>query len=410
MCKHCNDVTHVESDAMLGRRDILKASAALFAAPLMAGLGATAQAATAQTPKAPDSGPYPARAWGSKSATELLEPMAISRRVLGPNDVLIDVLYCGICHSDIHQACNEWPATNPTLYPCVPGHEIVGRVIAVGSQVTKFRVGDAAGVGCMVDADLTCENCLADREQNCLGGTTFTYNSPDKISGGHTFGGYSDKLVVREHFGIRIPPGADLAATAPLLCAGITTFSPMQHWRVAAGQRVGVIGLGGLGHVAVKLAVARKAEVVVFTTSLGKLADAKRLGAREAVLWGDAESMKRLAGTLDLLIATAPDTFPMQPFMDALKLDGTLVNVGALNQLEGLNGMALAFGRKSLAGSMIGGIAETQEVVDYCAARNIKADIELIRPDQINAAFDRVKNKDVRYRFVIDMASLKAAT
>ena len=249
---------------------------------------------------------------------------------------------------------------------------------------------------------------LADREQNCVNGTTFTYNSPDAASGGHTFGGYADKIVVKEHFVIRIPPGADLAATAPLLCAGITTFSPMQHWKLSAGQRVGVIGLGGLGHMAVKLAVARKAEVTVFTTSPGKRADAKRLGAREAVLWSDTEAMKRLAGKLDLLISTVPDTYPMQPFMDVLKLDCTLINVGALNQLEGLNGMALAFGRKSLAGSVIGGIAETQEVVDYCTARNIKADIELIRPDQINQAFDRVKKKDVRYRFVIDMASLKA--
>jgi uncharacterized zinc-type alcohol dehydrogenase-like protein len=335
--------------------------------------------------------------------------MNITRRTIGPRDVLIDVLCCGVCHSDIHQVRNEWPSSAPTTYPCIPGHEIVGRVLAVGSQVTKFKVGDAAGVGCMVDADLTCDNCLNDREQNCLGGTTFTYNSPDKLSGGQTFGGYSDKIVVKEHFVIRIPPGADLAATAPLLCAGITTFSPMQHWKLRAGQRVGVIGLGGLGHVAVKLAAARKAEVTVFTTSPGKLADAKRLGAREAVLWSDADAMKRLAGKLDLLISTVPEAYPMQPFMDVLKLDGTLVNVGALNQLEGLNGMALAFGRKSLAGSMIGGIAETQEVIDYCASRDIKPDIELIRPEQINAAYDRVKGKDVRYRFVIDFASTKQA-
>lgn len=404
MRNQCNDAKHVEDDVALGRRDILKAGAALLAAPLMAGLGTDAQAAATQ---APGPGPYPAHAWGTPSATAPLAPMAIQRRALGPHDVLIDVLYCGICHSDIHQARNEWPATNPTLYPCVPGHEIVGRVIAVGSRVTKFKVGDAAGVGCMVDANLTCENCLNDREQNCLGGTTFTYNSPDKLSGGHTFGGYSDKIVVKEHFGIRVPPGAGLAAMAPLLCAGITTFSPLNHWKIGLGQRVGVIGLGGLGHMAVKLAAARKAEVVVFTTSPGKVADAKRLGAREAVLWSDAQGMRRLTGTLDILISTVPETYPMQPFMDVLKLDGTLVNVGALNQLEGLNGMALAFGRKSLAGSMIGGIAETQAVIDYCAARGIKADIELIRPDQINQAFDRVKKKDVRYRFVIDFTGAK---
>jgi uncharacterized zinc-type alcohol dehydrogenase-like protein len=260
----------------------------------------------------------------------------------------------------------------------------------------------------MVGSDGTCENCIADREQNCLSGGTFTYNSPDLTSGGHTFGRYSDEIVVKEHFVIRIPPGADLAATAPLLCAGITTFSPMQHWNLAAGQRVGVTGLGGLEHMAVKLSVARNAEVVRFTTSPGKLNDSKRPGAREAVLWTDTEGMNRHAAALDILISAVPDTYPMQPFMDARKLDGTMINVGALKKLDGLNGMALAFGRKSLAGSVIGGIAETQQVIDYCAARNIKADIELIRPDQINQASDRVKNKDVRYRLAIDLASVKS--
>jgi alcohol dehydrogenase (NADP+) len=290
------------------------------------------------------------------------------------------------------------------VYPCVPGHEIIGRVEAVGSAVTKFKVGDIGGVGCMVASCGTCENCLADREQNCLKGATFTYNSPDRAMGENTLGGYSEKMVVSERFVIRIPPGADLAATAPLLCAGITTFSPMQHWKLSSRQRVGVIGLGGLGHMAVKLAAARKAEVTVFTTSPGKIADARRLGAQEAVLWSDTAAMKRLANRIDLLIATVPQAFPMQPFMDVLALDGTLVNVGALNQLEGgLIGMSMAFGRKSLAGSVIGGIAETQEVVDYCASRGIKADVELIRPEQINQAFDRVVSKDVRYRFVIDM-------
>jgi uncharacterized zinc-type alcohol dehydrogenase-like protein len=227
------------------------------------------------------------------------------------------------------------------------------------------------------------------------------------VSGGHTFGGYSDKMVVPEHFVIRIPPGADLAATAPLLCAGITTFSPMQHWKLSAGQRVGVIGLGGLGHIAVKLAVARKADVTVFTTSPGKIADAKRMGAREAVLWSDTAALKRLANQFDLLISTVPQAYPMQPFVNLLKLDSTLVNVGAMKDLQGINGLALVFGRKSVAGSVIGGVAETQEVIDYCAARNIKADIELIRVEDINRAYERVVKKDVRYRFVIDMASLK---
>jgi uncharacterized zinc-type alcohol dehydrogenase-like protein len=388
---------------MLDRRKFLVAGMGFAAAPLLARAADIQTEATEATVGAK---PIAVRAYGAKSATSPLEPLQIERRAIGPNDVFLDVLYCSICHSDIHTVRDEWRATLPTVYPSVPGHEIIGRVQAVGSAVTKFKVGDIGGVGCMVNSCGTCENCQADREQNCLSGATFTYNSPDAVSGGHTFGGYSDKMVVAEHFVIRIPPGADLPATSPLLCAGITTFSPMQHWKLTPGQHVGVIGLGGLGHMAVKLAVARKSDVTVFTTSPGKIADARRMGAREAVLWSDTEAMKRLANHFDLLIATVPKSFPMQPFMDLLKLDATLVNVGAVEPLEsGLNGMAMAFGRKSLAGSVIGGIAETQEVIDYCAARNIKADIELIRPDQINQAYERVVNKDVRYRFVIDMAS-----
>ncbi len=392
---------------MPGRRNVLKAGVALAAAPLVAGVASRADA----TPKqAVASGPLSARAYGNTSATGSLGPLQIKRRAIGPRDVLLGVLYCGICHSDIHQARNEWSSL-PTVYPCVPGHEIIGRVQAVGSAVTKFRVGDIGGVGCMVDSCGTCENCLADREQNCVNGATFTYNSPDRATGEHTFGGYSEKMVLSERFVIRIPPGADLAATAPLLCAGITTFSPMQYWKLSARQRVGVIGLGGLGHIAVKLAAARKAEVTVFATSPGKISDARRLGAQEAVLWSDTATMKRLANRFDLLISTVPRAYPMQPFMDLLALDATLVNVGALNELPGgLIGMSMAFGRKSLAGSMIGGIAETQEVVDYCAARNIKADVELIRPDQINQAYERVVNKDVRYRFVIDLTGSKVRT
>lgn len=352
-------------------------------------------------------GPYHTKAYGNTSATSPLKPMSIERRALGPHDILLDVLYCGICHSDIHQARNEWPNTFPTTYPLVPGHEMIGRVRAVGNHVTKFKVDDIGGVGCMVDSCRTCNNCLSDREQNCLNGTTFTYSSPDKISGGMTYGGYSDKIVVKEHFVIHIPPGADLPAMAPLLCAGITTFSPLQHWKTEPGQRVGVIGLGGLGHMAVKLAVAHRAEVVVFTTTPGKIADAKKMGAKDAVLWSDEASMKHYTNQFDLMISTVPHAYPMQQFMNLLKLDGTLVNVGALEQLKDLDGMMIAFGRKSLAGSMIGGIAETQEVIDYCVAHNIKADIELIPIEDINRAYERVVNKDVRYRFVIDMASLK---
>jgi uncharacterized zinc-type alcohol dehydrogenase-like protein len=343
-----------------------------------------------------------ARAYGAASATSPLQAINIKRRALGPQDVLLDVLYCGVCHSDIHTLRGEW---GPTPYPCVPGHEIIGRVQGIGAEVTKFKVGDIGGVGCMVNACCTCDNCRLDLEQYCLNGNTMTYGAPDKQMNSHTLGGYSDKIVVTERFVIRIPPGADLAATAPLLCAGVTTFSPIQHWKLAAGQRVGVIGLGGLGHVAVKLAASRGADVTIFTTTKGKLADAARLGAKHAVLSTDTDAMKKL-DKFHLLISTVPQGYPMQPFIDLLKVDGTLVNVGALGPLEGVNGLSLAQARRSLAGSMIGGIAETQEVIDYCTARNIKADIELIPINEINKAFERVVHNDVRYRFVIDMASI----
>jgi uncharacterized zinc-type alcohol dehydrogenase-like protein len=344
------------------------------------------------------------RAFGTDSATGTFKQMEVERRAIGVEDVLLDILYASICHSDIHTARGEW---GPAHYPCVPGHEIIGRVRAIGAQVTKFRVGDIGGVGCMVNSCGGCEQCRADREQNCQQGATFTYNSPDtdgREPGAHTFGGYSDAIVVAQRFVIRIPPGADFAATAPLLCAGITTFSPMQHWKLGAGQRVGIVGLGGLGHMAVKLAAARNAHATVFTTSPAKLADAKRLGATEAILSTDAAAMQRVANSFDLIISTVPEAYPMQPFMDVLKLDATLVNVGALAPLQSIHGTALASGRKSLAGSMIGGIAETQEVIDYCAARGITADVELISPHGIDRAYERVVNGDVRYRFVIDMS------
>ncbi|MFT3997178.1 MAG: NAD(P)-dependent alcohol dehydrogenase [Asticcacaulis sp.] len=417
MCQICGDQTHSGIASALGldtpedlkglrRRKLLAGGMGLMAAApaLMAGTGASAQTRGA---KPVGNGPYPTRAWAARSEAFEFAPFDIQRRALGPKDVLIDVLYAGICHSDLHAVRQDWGKAN---YPVVPGHEILGRVTAVGKNVSKFRVGDIAGVGCMVDSCGTCENCLADREQICLNGTTFTYGAPDKVSGGVTYGGYSEKLVVTEKFAIRIPPGMELQSTAPILCAGITTFSPIRHWNVKPGQRVGVVGLGGLGHMAVKLAVAQRAEVTIFTTSPGKIADAQRLGAKDAVLWSDADAMKRLRGTQDLIISTVPENFSIQPFMDALRNDGTLVNVGALGTLNpDLSGMMLAFGRKSLAGSMIGGIAETQEVIDYCFARNIKPDVELIRPDQIGMAYDRVMKKDIRYRFVIDFASAKAA-
>lgn len=403
MCMRCDDVALVHNTPEPVRRRLLFAGAGLAAAPALA----AATAAQAQTAgAAAETGPFRTRAFGFASSNGPSRQMEITRRAVGPRDVLIDILYAGVCHSDIHAVHGDW--SSPKL-PIVPGHEIVGRVAAVGGEVRKFRVGDIAGVGCMVDSCGECANCLADREQTCLNGTTFTYNAPDKVSGGVTFGGYSDRVVVTERFAIRIPPGADLASMTPILCAGITTFSPLQHWSVDRGQKVGVVGLGGLGHMAVKLGVARGAEVTIFTTSPGKIDSARALGAGAAVLWQDEAAMAPLKNSFDLIIATVPQPYPVQTFMDLLKLDATLVNVGALGDLTGPNGMAMAFGRKSLAGSMIGGIAETQEVVDYCVARNIKAEVEIIRPDQIDEAYRRVMGKDVRYRFVIDMAASRTA-
>lgn len=405
MCEACGNLNG-QKHASLPRREFLKKSGAtVLAAGAVVGASSSNSRAQATPPIGKE--PFETRAYAAKSKTSGFAPITIVRRALGAQDVLLDILYVGICHSDIHAVHSDWGATH---YPVVPGHEIIGRVIAVGADVTKFKVGDIGGVGCMVDSCGTCENCLDEREQNCLNGTTFTYDSPDKISGGFTFGGYSERIVVNERFVIRIPPKVHLAAYAPLLCAGITTFSPMRHWNLEKNQQFAVVGLGGLGHMALKLAHAMRADVTVFTTTEGKIADAKRLGAKEAYLWSDKEAFGRLANSFDLMISTVPVSYPMQPFMNLLKLDATLVNVGALGELTGgLSGMANGFGRKSLAGSMIGGIAETQEVIDYCAARHIEADIELIKPDEIDRAYERVMAKDVRYRFVIDFASGKAA-
>lgn len=391
-------------DADANRRKLLKAGAGLAAAPMLAGT-VVAAGVSAQGNDSSARAPQRVRAFGATSPTSRISPVTITRRAVGPHDVLLDVLYCGVCHSDIHTVRGEW---GPVQYPAVPGHEIVGRVIAVGDQVTKFRIGDIGGVGCIVDSCGECAHCEEDLEQYCEKGMTQTYGSPDPHTGGYTFGGYSDRVVVKDHFVIRIPPGADLAATAPLLCAGITTFSPLQHWKVTRGQRVGVVGMGGLGHVAVQLAAARHADVTVFTTSPSKIPDAKQLGASNAVLSTDAAAMKALAGTFDLIISTVPNAYDMQPVIDLLKLDGTLVNVGAMEPLKDVNGVKLALGRRSLAGSIIGGIAETQEVVDYCAARNITARIQLIQPNEIDRAFEGVIDKSVRYRYVIDLTSKKS--
>ncbi|MBL4561287.1 MAG: NAD(P)-dependent alcohol dehydrogenase [Labilibaculum sp.] len=380
------------------------AGTVLTATPIF-GAGASVGPKVQQQEDIPQS-PFSTKAYGTTDAQSPLKPMTIERRAVGEHDVLIGIEYCGICHSDIHTARDEWKDIGmPTLYPAVLGHEVIGKVIAVGSKVTKFKVGDAAGVGCMVDACLGCENCEDDREQNCKD-VAFIYNSPDKISGGHTYGGYSDKIVVKEHFAIRIPPGVDHAAMAPLLCAGITTFSPIRHWDVSKNQKVGVIGLGGLGHIAVKLAVAHKAEVTVFTTTPDKIADAKRMGAKDTVLWSDEQKMQELNGYFDFMISTVPKAYPMQAFVNLLKLDATLVNVGAMEDIQGVSGLGLVFGRKNISGSLIGGIAETQEVIDFCAARGIKADIELIDAKDINTAYDNVVDKKVRYRYVIDMKTL----
>nr|WP_025860002.1 NAD(P)-dependent alcohol dehydrogenase [Acetobacter papayae] len=393
MCSGCDDPNHVA--ATFDRRNLLIGSAGLAATGLIAN---AASAKTKETTA--DLGPTAAHAWAATDKSNFA-PMKIQRRALGPNDVRMEILYCGICHSDIHMVREEWM---PAHYPMVPGHEIIGRVTAVGPKVTKFRIGDIGGVGCMVDSCGYCVECLADREHACLNGMTLTYASPDKISGGTTQGGYSTGIVVTEKFVIRIPPGVNLAGMAPLLCAGITTFSPLQHWKASRGMKVGVIGLGGLGHMAVKLAVAKGADVTVFTTSPGKQAAALLMGAREAILWSDQTKMHSFGPDFDLIIAAVPQAFPIQPFMNLLKTDATLVNVGTLEAIDGYNAMMNNTARRNLSGSMIGGIAETQEVVDFCAARGITADVELIRPDQIATAFDRVVGKDVKFRFVIDMA------
>ena len=399
MCSNCNDPSHKPEIKGLDRRKFLVNGAGIAAAAAATPiLGAMAQGTEA---------PFNSEdlnevtAYGVRSATGAFEKMTIKRRQPRPDDVVIDIHYASICHSDIHTVRGDW---GPVKYPMAPGHEMTGRVVAVGSKVPKFKVGDFAGVGCMVNSCMECENCLDDREQNCLNGTTFTYGSdaPDETAG-QTQGGYSQKIVVPQHFAVRIPPGVDLAATTPLLCAGITTFSPLQHWDIKRGQTIGVVGLGGLGHMALKLGVSKKADVVVFTTTKNKIADAKNMGAKDAVLWSDEAGMRKYVGALDWIISTVPVAYNMGPFVNLLKLDKTLVNVGAMGPIEGVSGNALVFGRKNISGSLIGGMAETQEVVDYCASRNIKSEIEMITPDQITAAYDRVVGKDVRYRFVIDM-------
>ncbi len=345
------------------------------------------------------------KAYAAQNATAALTPFGINRREPGPLDVEIDILYCGVCHSDLHQARDEW---HNTVYPCVPGHEIVGRITRVGSGVTKFKVGDLGAVGCMVDSCRTCENCRAGNEQFCLSFPIFTYNGEDKHLGGPTFGGYSTNIVVDEAFVLRVPAALDLAATAPLLCAGITTYSPLRHWKVGPGQKVGIVGLGGLGHMAVKFARAFGAHVVLFTTSPGKVADGLRLGAHEVVISKDADAMKKQQGSFHFILDAVSAQHDINTYLSLLKLDGTLALVGVPENPLPVAPFNLILPRRNFAGSCIGGIAETQEMLDFCAANHIVSDIELIPIQKINEAWDRLLKQDVRYRFVIDMASLKA--
>ena len=343
------------------------------------------------------------KGYAAQSATSPIAPWDFERRTPGPTDVQIDIAFCGVCHSDIHQARNEW---GNATYPMVPGHEIVGRVTAVGSDVTKFAVGDLAGVGVMVDSCRDCESCKTGLEQYCdRGQVVFTYNSkfPD---GTPAYGGYSDKIVADEAFTLKISPKLDLAATAPLLCAGITTYSPLRHWNVQPGQNVGVVGLGGLGHMALKFAHAFGAHVTQFTTSPGKEEDARRLGADEVVLTRDPEALKALAGTFHFIIDTVSAPHDLNMYLNLLKRDGSMVLVGLPDTPAEVSAFPLAGKRRSLSGSNIGGVAETQEMLDFCAEHNIVSDIEMTPISKINEAYDRMLKNDVKYRFVIDMASL----
>lgn len=347
---------------------------------------------------------YNAKAFAALTQTSPLAPFAFQRRDPGAHDVQIEILYCGVCHTDVHIARNEW---HGTTFPCVPGHEIVGRVVKVGAHVKKFKAGDLAGVGCLVDSCRTCESCKEDLEQFCAAGPTFTYNAPDKISGGLTYGGYSDSVVVDEAFALRMPKNLDLAASAPLLCAGITTYSPLRHYQVGKGQKVGVVGLGGLGHMGVKLAKAFGAHVVVFTTSANKVQDALRLGADEVVNSRNEEVMKKQLNSFHFVLDTVAAPHDINAYLALLKRDGTLAQVGVPAEPLSIHVSSLIFGRKNFTGSLIGGIKETQEMLDFCGEHNITSDIELIPIQKINEAYERLIKSDVKYRFVIDMASLK---
>ena len=345
------------------------------------------------------------KAFGAESPEAALKQMTIGRREVTAKDVEIEILFCGVCHSDLHTARNDWGGT---IYPAVPGHEIVGKVTSVGSEITRFKPGEFVAVGCLVDSCRECESCKQDLEQYCLNGFTGTYNGKEKYLGNQTFGGYSEKVVVDEHFVLKVPANLDLAATAPLLCAGITTWSPLRHWNVGKGSKVAVVGLGGLGHMAIKLAKGLGADVTLFSRTPDKTKDAMELGANAVVISTDDKQMKSVRGKFDLIIDTVPYVHDVNPYVSTLCVDGTLVLVGYLGGLEPiLNTVPMILGRKTVAGSLIGGIAETQEMLDFCGEHNIVSDIEVIKMQDINEAYERMLKSDVRYRFVIDMASLK---
>ncbi|KAA6457303.1 NAD(P)-dependent alcohol dehydrogenase [Acidobacteria bacterium AB60] len=351
---------------------------------------------------------YKAKAYAVSSATSPFGPATIERREPTDHDVQIEILFCGICHSDLHQARDEWHDMMPTMYPCVPGHEIVGRVTRVGSAVTKFKPGDLAAVGCMVDSDRTCPECKAGLEQFC-NNFVLTYNFPDKHTGKVTYGGYSDSIVVTEHFVLKVPSNLDLAGAAPLLCAGITTYSPLRHWGVTKGKKVGVVGLGGLGHMGVKFAHALGAHTVVFTTSPGKKEDALRLGADEVVISKDANEMNKHAGSFDFILDAVAAPHDINAYINLLARDGNITLVGAPPEPLPVGVFGLIFRRRSFSGSLIGSIAETQEMLDFCGKHNITSDVEVIPIQKVNEAYERLLKSDVKYRFSIDMASLKSA-
>ncbi|HEX2581810.1 MAG TPA: NAD(P)-dependent alcohol dehydrogenase [Dongiaceae bacterium] len=344
--------------------------------------------------------------YAAQSATAPLAPYRFERRDPRPDDVVIEILYCGVCHSDLHTARNDW---RNSVYPVVPGHEIIGRVVETGAEVTAFTPGDHVGVGCMVDSCRQCAPCQHGLEQYCVEFPVVTYNGQDRHDGRPTFGGYSEKIVVSDKFVLKLPDGLDLAGAAPLLCAGITTWSPLRHWKVGKDSCVAVVGLGGLGHMALKLAKALGAEVTLFTHSPGKEADARRLGADSVILSTDDAQMAEVKGRFDLIIDTVPSVHDVNPYLPALNIGGTLVLVGYLGPLDPfLNSVPMVLGRKSVAGSLIGGIAETQELLDFCGKHGITSDIEMIQMQDINHAYERMLKSDVKYRFVIDLASLKA--